>query len=85
MKQKDMAIIIAAVAASGMISFFVSRAVFVTPKDRQQKVEVVAPIDPAFNTAGVAPYINPASIDPTQMIQIGTNNNTAPFNGGGPH
>ncbi len=79
MKQKDIALIIVIVAISGIVSFFVSRLVFTPAKDKQQKVEVVAPITTDFNTPS-SKYFNQNSIDPTQTIQIGQNANPAPFN-----
>jgi len=78
MKQKDVALIIVIVAVSGIISFFVSHLVFTSPKDRQQKVEVVEPITTDFS-APSSKYFNSNSIDPTQTIQIGQGTTPAPF------
>ncbi len=78
MKQKDVALIIVIVAISGIVSFFVSHLLFASPKSRQQKVQVVAPITTDFTTPS-SKYFNSNSIDPTQNIQIGQGTNPAPF------
>jgi hypothetical protein len=80
MKQKDIALIIVIVFVSGILSFFVSRLVFATPKTREQAVEVVDPISTDFPVPN-SKYFNSNSIDPTQLIQIGANNNLSPFSG----
>lgn len=82
MKQKDIALIIVIVFFSAVISFFVSRFIFASPKNRQQEVEVVQSITADF-PAPDTHYFNASSIDPTQLIQIGNNNNPNPFNGSG--
>jgi hypothetical protein len=41
MKQKDYALIIVIVFFSGIVSFFISGKIFVTPSNRQQKVQTV--------------------------------------------
>ena len=80
MKQKDLALIIVIVFVSGLLSFFVSRLFFATPKDRQQKVEVVDTLTSDFATPDPK-YFNKNSTNPTQLIQIGDSNNPNPFNG----
>jgi hypothetical protein len=79
MKQKDIALIAVIVIISGVISIFVSKALFAPPSSKQ-KVEVVESISPSFPTPETT-YFNAQSVDPTQLIQIGNNNNSAPFNG----
>lgn len=83
MKQKDLALIVVIAFVSAVISLFVSKAIFVSPKARQQQVEVVQPITADFPQPDTR-YFNSNSIDPTQTITIGQNNNTNPFNGSGP-
>lgn len=78
MKQKDIALIIVIVFISAVASFFVSRAIFTSPKNRSQKVQVVQPISADFPSPS-SKYFNSKSIDPTQSIKIGNNNNTSPF------
>jgi len=63
---------------SALISFFVSKAVFAPPKNRQQQVEVVQPISSDF-TQPDAHYFNTSAFDPTQPINVGQNVNTNPF------
>jgi hypothetical protein len=79
MKQKDIALIIVIVAFSAVISFFISTKIFVTPSNRQQKVQVVDVIDSNFQKPSEK-YFNKDSIDPVQLVQIGDNNNQNPFN-----
>ncbi|MFA5004240.1 MAG: hypothetical protein WC498_03140 [Candidatus Saccharimonadales bacterium] len=80
MKQKDIALIIVIAAISAVLSFIISGRIFVTPANRQQKVEVVDAISPAFETPSTK-YFNKDSINPTQLVQIGNNNNQNPFSG----
>ena len=80
MKQKDLALIIVIVAVSGVVSYFVSHLIFVTSKSSKQQVEVVSPISTDFPTPDNK-YFNNQSIDPTQQIKIGNNNNPDPFHG----
>lgn len=82
MKQKDIALIIIIAAVSAVVSFIVSNKLFITPANRQQKVEVVDVINPTFQTPS-SKYFNSSSIDPAQNSQIGSNNNQAPFSGSG--
>jgi hypothetical protein len=80
MKQKDVALIIIIVFVSGVVSFFASNFFFASPKNRQQKVEVVEPITSNFPTPD-SQYFNKNSVNPTQLIQIGDSTNPNPFNG----
>jgi hypothetical protein len=81
MKQKDIALIVAVVAVSGLISFLASRWLFAKPGDRQQKAEVVDVIASDF-TLPDTKYFNTNAVDPTQLIQIGGDNNPNPFGSG---
>lgn len=81
MKSKDIALIIVIAVVAGIISFVVSGLIFVTPSNRQQKVEVAPKISTTFTTPD-SRYFNTGSVDPTQTIQIGNTTNPAPFNGG---
>lgn len=49
MKQKDLGIIIAVAILSAIVSFLLSNKLFVTPENRQQKVEVVDAIVSEFD------------------------------------
>jgi hypothetical protein len=80
MKQKDIALIIVVAFFSAIFSFIASNKIFVTPANRQQKVEVVDTIQADFQSPSTK-YFNSSSIDPTQLVTIGDNNNQNPFNG----
>lgn len=80
MKRKDMLLIGVIAFFSAVISLVVSNMLFASPNNRQQQVEVVEKISPDFPPADQR-YFNKDSIDPTQLIQIGNNNNQTPFNG----
>ena len=79
MKQQDIALIIVIAAISATVSFVVSDKIFVTPANRQQKVEVVDVISPTF-TQPDKKYFNSSSIDPTLNTTVGGNNQN-PFSG----
>lgn len=78
MKQQDLGIIVAVAFLSAIISFLVSNKLFVTPENRQQKVEVVDAIVADFNKPSER-YFNIDSINPTQISQLSSTNQT-PFN-----
>lgn len=80
MKQKDLALVIVIAFISAVASFLISGKIFVTHANRQQKVEVVDVINSTFQPPSTK-YFNPQSIDPTQLVQIGDNNNQNPFSG----
>lgn len=78
MKQKDIAIIIVVVFFSGLISYFVSRAIFASPDSLETKVEVVQPITADFPEPDTR-YFNDNSVNPTLTITIGEGQNQQPF------
>jgi hypothetical protein len=80
MKQKDVALIMVIVFIGAVLSLFISKAIFASPKNRQQQVEIVQPITSDFPQPDNQ-YFNPNSFDPTQLITVGQNANTNPFNG----
>jgi hypothetical protein len=80
MKQKDLALVIMIAAIAAFISFFVSNLLFKSGDKRQQKAEVVDVISTDFQAPSTK-YFNAKSINPTQLITIGNNDNTNPFNG----
>lgn len=82
MKQKDIALIIVIAAISAVVSYFLSSQIFVTPSNRAQQVEVVSPITSQFQKPSTK-YFNDQSIDPTQLVPIGNQDNPNPFNGAG--
>jgi len=79
MKQKDIALIIVIAVVSGVVSFFLSNKIFVTPSNRQQQVEKVDPISAEFQ-APSQKYFNQQSINPSQTVQVG-GGNQSPFAG----
>ena len=71
MKQKDLSIIIAVASLSAIVSYLLSN-------NRQQKVEVVDVIVADFEEPSTR-YFNADSINPTQISQLSSTNQT-PFN-----
>ncbi len=78
MKQKDLVVLIVVSFLSLIISVVVSRLVF-SPNTTKQTVEVVPSISSNFS-APSSQFFNSSSIDPTQLLQIGNNNNPTPVN-----
>ncbi len=77
MKQKDILLIVAIVVVSAVIGIVFSHLLFHSNK-RDQTVEVIAPISSEFQTPSTQ-YFNSSAFDPTRLIQISQNNNSAPF------
>jgi ABC-type anion transport system duplicated permease subunit len=82
MKRKDLGLILVIIIISAVISLFVSKAIFTSPKSRQQQVDVVQPITADFPKPD-SHYFNSSAFDPTQLITIGQNANPDPFSGSG--
>jgi hypothetical protein len=80
MKQKDIALIGVIVFISAIISIFVSNAIFASPKNRKQTVEIVQPITSDFQETD-SHYFNKDAFDPTKSITIQQNENNDPFSG----
>ncbi len=80
MKQKDIALILLIASIAAFASFFASRALFASGTKHDQKAEVVDVITTDF-TLPDEKYFNANSIDPTQPITIGDDENNNPFNG----
>ncbi len=78
MKKKDISVIISVALGSAVFSFVVSGLLFSSKKDRSQKVEVVEQISTDFKTPDPI-YFNQYSKNPSQNIQIGTDQNSNPF------
>lgn len=78
MKQKDIILIAGVVVITGVASFFLSNVLVGNPKKTKQRVEVVEKITSDFQKPD-SKYFNSNSIDPTQPISIGDNNNPKPF------
>ena len=78
MKQKDLALIIVLAVISAIVSYFVSGMFITKPTDLKADVKVVDPISadiPEVDTR----YFNSDSIDPTEVIKIGGQENQQPF------
>ncbi len=84
MKRKDVAVLIAVGAITGLISLIISSLIFSVPKKQSSKVPAVDTIttslpdvknDPAYQS-----FLNPGALDPAQPVQIGNTQNNAPFN-----
>jgi hypothetical protein len=82
MKQKDITLIIVVVFVAGIFALLFSNLVISSPKNRQEKVEIVDAITSEFVTPDQK-YFNDKSVDPTKVIQIGESTNNKPFNGDG--
>ncbi|MDB5165092.1 MAG: hypothetical protein JWL89_718 [Candidatus Saccharibacteria bacterium] len=80
MKRKDLGLIAVIIVISAVFSLIVSNAIFASPKNRQQKVEVVQPITADFPQPD-SRYFNKNAFDPTKVITIGQNANADPFSG----
>lgn len=83
MKQKDLIVVVCVAIFAAVLSFVVSNALFGSPKKNPIKVPVVEKITSSFpdikNDKDYKPFYNSQALNPTQLIQIGNNNNTAPF------
>ena len=73
MKQKTIITIVVTGIVSAGFAFVVSNYLFRSPKNRQQKTEVVQKISTEFNSPDKT-YFNEQSINPTLIITIGDNN-----------
>jgi hypothetical protein len=79
MKRKDITLVLVMVFISAVVSFMVSKWVFGSPQNREQKAEIVEEITSDFSDPPVK-YFNANSINPTQLIIIGGAPNPNPFN-----
>jgi hypothetical protein len=77
-KQKDFATIAITVFVAGIFSYIVCSKVIFASQDRQQKVEIVAPISADFDLPDKKIF-NTDAINPTKLIEIGPNSNNQPF------
>lgn len=86
MKRQTTILVIALTAiVAALLSFVISDSLFGSPKRHPIYVPVVQKISPTFPLPQTDPtyqhFFNQQALDPTQLIQIGGNGNTAPFNG----
>ena len=80
MKSKDWGAVLLVVLFAGIVSFFVSNLIIGNKNTLKLKVEVVEPISADFPLPNTK-YFNDDSLNPTQEIKIGEDNNNSPFNG----
>jgi hypothetical protein len=78
MKQKDIFIIVASAIVSALLSYGIATLLFSGEKTYNLKAPTVEPIVAEFNLPPDE-FFNKQSLDPTVVIPIGPNNNTAPF------
>jgi len=83
MKRKELLIIGAVAFVAALFSFVLSGVIFGSPQKNRIKVPVAQKIDSTFPTPqtddNYKVFLNSNALDPTQLIQIGANNNTSPF------
>lgn len=79
MKQKDIALILVIAFISAVLAVTVSSLTVGSKQNRQQQVEVVDKISDQFIQPSKQ-YFNENSVNPTQIIRIGDNNNQQPIN-----
>jgi len=77
MKQNTVVSLIVIAFIAGIISLIASKYLIIS--SAQQQSAVVVPIITANFPASSSAYFNNQSIDPTQLIQIGTTTNNNPF------
>lgn len=86
MKRKELMIIGGVAVLAAIIAFFISDAVFGSPKKHPIKVPVVTKISSDFpnpqNDTNYQKFFNSQAINPTKIIKIGDSNNTSPFQTG---
>ena len=78
MQKKDITTIVITTIVSAVLSFIICNLLITSPKNRQEKVEVVKPITAEFKNPSDK-YFNDKSINPTQLITIGNDTNNQPF------
>lgn len=78
MKQDDVILLIGACVVGLIASIIASKYIFSTPSKLSQSVDVVPTISTSF-TPPSSQYFNPQAIDPTQLTNIGPNNNQTIF------
>jgi hypothetical protein len=78
MKSKDIAIIVGIAGFAAILAFIISNMFLAAPENLKSKIEVVEPISTTFDIPGET-YFNSNSVNPTQLIRIGENQNQNPF------
>lgn len=78
MKQKDIAVIVVIAVIAGVFSLAITSMLFVGKKGKELKAETVSQITSQFDRPSDKVF-NSNSLNPTQLIQIGDNNNPKPL------
>lgn len=78
MKQKDIALIVVVAVVAGVFSIVITSTLFVGKKGKELKAETVSQITSEFKTPDKNVF-NQDALNPTQLIQIGDNNNPKPL------
>ncbi|HVX23947.1 MAG TPA: hypothetical protein VG992_01230 [Candidatus Saccharimonadales bacterium] len=78
MKQKDIVLIVAVVILGAAIAIVISRMLF-SPAQHQLQGVTAQAVTATFPTPDQR-YFNSNAFDPTQVIKIGQNTNSNPFN-----
>lgn len=79
MKKKDIALVVAVGVVSLVFALLLSKFLIGNGSKSELSAEVVEPITATF-TQPDTKYFNNSSIDPTELIRIGNNDNQTPFN-----
>ena len=83
MRRQDIALLVGVAVITGAISLVLAGRLFNSPTQRSEKVPQVETISTAFpdvkNDPAYQAFFNSRALDPTQTIQIGSNNNKQPF------
>jgi hypothetical protein len=86
MNKKELTIVAIAAFIAAIFSIILSGAIFGSPKKNSIKVPVVEAINSNFPSPqtddNYKSIFNKDAIDPTQLIQIGNDNNSNPFQNG---
>ena len=84
MKREDITLIAAIIVVAASVSFLAATKLF-KYNQKSSGVPVVEKIDIVFpdatNDSAYTKFFNSRAIDPSQLTQIGNNNNTNPFRG----
>ncbi len=79
-KQSDVAMIILVTAISLLAAYMLGGAIINSPEHRSTPVEIAVPIISEFPEPDDAIF-NDNSINPTELIKIGDQNSSSPFQG----
>ncbi len=84
MKKKDILYLALTAFIAAIFSYLIASVVFKVPLKRTGSVPIAQPIQSSFpdvkNDAAYKSFLNDQALDPTQPIQIGSGQNSTPFN-----